>query len=330
MASERIEDISGGTLTSLASGDLFVVLDVSDATDDADGTAKNIAWSTMAAAATGPWTDGGTTTYLTSTADDLAIGGTDSDAPLFFDTSTSRLTLKNDSAPELELIDTNHSGVASIRAVSAHVYISNKAASGGSDLLLGTGGRTDDIRIDGSTSYVGINEGIAEAQIHITAGAATDIVGIFKGAASQTADLIQGRNSSDAVKFKVEADGKTVVHTNGSTLPTISGDTSFVVADTAAAATTCMISIIAGNTGISKLNFGDTDSETDGAITYSHANREMSFNAGAVAGCKIDNNSTAGETRFMLYDVDNATMERVTVGAADSGGSGYKVLRIPN
>jgi hypothetical protein len=45
---------------------------------------------------------------------------------------------------------------------------------------------------------------------------------------------------------------------------------------------------------------------------------------------RIDTDTTAGNTRFMLYDVDNATLERVTVGAADSGGAGFKVLRIPN
>jgi len=45
---------------------------------------------------------------------------------------------------------------------------------------------------------------------------------------------------------------------------------------------------------------------------------------------KVDNDSTAGNTRFFLYDVDNATLERVTVGIADSGGTGFKLLRIPN
>lgn len=38
----------------------------------------------------------------------------------------------------------------------------------------------------------------------------------------------------------------------------------------------------------------------------------------------------AGETSLWIYDDDNATLEQVTVGAADSGGSGFKVLRIPN
>jgi hypothetical protein len=45
---------------------------------------------------------------------------------------------------------------------------------------------------------------------------------------------------------------------------------------------------------------------------------------------QIDASSTATHTGMMLYDVDNATLERVTVGIADSGGGGFKVLRIPN
>jgi hypothetical protein len=51
---------------------------------------------------------------------------------------------------------------------------------------------------------------------------------------------------------------------------------------------------------------------------------------GATTVGRFDNNSTAGNTRFLVYDVDNATLERVSVGAADSGGTGFKVLRIPN
>ena len=45
---------------------------------------------------------------------------------------------------------------------------------------------------------------------------------------------------------------------------------------------------------------------------------------------RLDGTTTAGQTAMMLWDVDNATLERVTVGAADSGGVGFKLLRIPN
>lgn len=56
----------------------------------------------------------------------------------------------------------------------------------------------------------------------------------------------------------------------------------------------------------------------------------MVAGAAATEALKVDSSVAAGETRLLLYDVDNATMERVTVGAADSGGAGFKVLRIPN
>lgn len=38
----------------------------------------------------------------------------------------------------------------------------------------------------------------------------------------------------------------------------------------------------------------------------------------------------ATETSLWLFDFDNAAIQQVTVGAADSGGAGFKVLRIPN
>lgn len=38
----------------------------------------------------------------------------------------------------------------------------------------------------------------------------------------------------------------------------------------------------------------------------------------------------AGGVYLQVHDVDNGALEQVTVGAADSGGSGFKVLRIPN
>lgn len=57
---------------------------------------------------------------------------------------------------------------------------------------------------------------------------------------------------------------------------------------------------------------------------------ETSFTYGGAQAFKVDSNGTAGNTRMLVYDVDNATIERVSVGAADSGGAGFKVLRIPN
>lgn len=56
----------------------------------------------------------------------------------------------------------------------------------------------------------------------------------------------------------------------------------------------------------------------------------LNINQGATTVGRFDSDATAGNTRFMVYDVDNATLERVSVGAANSGGAGFKYLRIPN
>lgn len=54
-----------------------------------------------------------------------------------------------------------------------------------------------------------------------------------------------------------------------------------------------------------------------------------SFNA-LVTALKVDGSKVSGETRMLLWDVDKGALSRVTVGAADSGGTGYKLLRVPN
>jgi len=58
--------------------------------------------------------------------------------------------------------------------------------------------------------------------------------------------------------------------------------------------------------------------------------RHLRFYTNGTQQAAFDNNSTAGNTRFLIYDVDNGTIERVSVGAADSCGAGFKCLRIPN
>ncbi len=44
----------------------------------------------------------------------------------------------------------------------------------------------------------------------------------------------------------------------------------------------------------------------------------------------VDDNATGGNTRLSVWDVTAGSLKRVSIGAADSGGAGFKVLRIPN
>lgn len=83
-------------------------------------------------------------------------------------------------------------------------------------------------------------------------------------------------------------------------------------------------------TDYTDIEFGNLDE--DGNFILKHNNGKavkIRDNAGQV-NLQVDSNNTAGNTRFLIYDVDNGTLERVSVGAADSAGSGFKVLRIPN
>ena len=91
------------------------------------------------------------------------------------------------------------------------------------------------------------------------------------------------------------------------------------------------------STGASRLTVGSADAVVGGI--YGNATGEIVmavdalrvFNKGVtIERMQVDNTTTAGQTALRLYDVDNGTLERVTVGAADSGGVGFKVLRIPN
>jgi hypothetical protein len=45
---------------------------------------------------------------------------------------------------------------------------------------------------------------------------------------------------------------------------------------------------------------------------------------------KFDDSATADETRFLLWDVTAGSLKRVTRGATDSAGSGFRQLRIAN
>lgn len=63
-----------------------------------------------------------------------------------------------------------------------------------------------------------------------------------------------------------------------------------------------------------------------------HSADNLSLVAGGAEAIRAEDPAdlAATETSLWLYDKDNNTVEQVTVGAADSGGAGFKVLRIPN
>ena len=71
--------------------------------------------------------------------------------------------------------------------------------------------------------------------------------------------------------------------------------------------------------------------DVDSGIGSSAADN-VSIICGALEAIRAEDPAdlAASETSLWLYDLDNGAIQQVTVGAADSGGSGFKVLRIPN
>jgi len=66
------------------------------------------------------------------------------------------------------------------------------------------------------------------------------------------------------------------------------------------------------------------------ALTQIQLNTPSLIAGPTTGGLQSDVSTTARDTRLLIYDVDNGTVERVSVGDPDSGGANFKVLRIPN
>lgn len=86
----------------------------------------------------------------------------------------------------------------------------------------------------------------------------------------------------------------------------------------------------AGNNEVGATIEAVTTDVTVGSEDFALIFRTMVAGAAAAEIARFSRTATATHTGLMLYDVDNNAVERVTVGAADSGGVGFKALRIPN
>lgn len=82
--------------------------------------------------------------------------------------------------------------------------------------------------------------------------------------------------------------------------------------------------------GMSAANALTLSNNTGSVHIAANAGNRVQNIVGGVEVARFDGAAAAGQTRFLIYDVDNGTLERVSVGPPDSGGAGYKVLRIPN
>jgi len=121
-----------GSATQIDSGDSSII------------EAINTAYNT--AAAGGLWTDGGAITYLGSTTDDLALGGTDNTSPFYMDVSTGILALTGGVNVNSETVSdftgsglTLSSGALTVNTLASADGLSATASSGSGLEVLSSG-----------------------------------------------------------------------------------------------------------------------------------------------------------------------------------------------
>lgn len=84
--------------------------------------------------------------------------------------------------------------------------------------------------------------------------------------------------------------------------------------------------------GFAIADSGALISDGTGGISIVSVTAPIRFFSGSttVQAFNLDADNTANGTRAQIYDNTAAALRRITIGANDSGGAGYRVLRIPN
>lgn len=142
---------------------------------------------------------------------------------------------------------------------------------------------------------------------------------IYPGANSALLEL-KTKNSGGSVVTVAQFGGSTPVAKlkyNGNTvLETLAAGCQF---NNDAAFT---LSIVSSNP---RLTLASTD-----YLEYARGTDELKAVIAATERLRVDASATADDTALLLYDVSATAMKRVSRGAADSGGAGYRQLLIPN
>lgn len=241
----------------------------------------------------------------------------------------------------IKLVDTG--GARLIGGQFGKLYIN--AATG---VLVGTnGGETLGCRITGAVSVersTAVFAGNHFSAVAITFGASTSGCRMDASNAFDNGHTITNSGNANNLIIRQVSSGSTINLQFGDDssaavleiVPTATGSFEFskdirikntqaVILESSSGSSSASLSISSGD------NVGFTNSVSAKGFIFTQAGAgTINFDINSARSMQIDANNTAGNTRFLIYDVDNATLERVTVGVADSGGVGFKVLRIPN
>lgn len=218
----------------------------------------------------------------------------------------------------------------------------------------------------GTTAVVYAGTG---THVVITSQAAATVPLCLQGAASQSGNLTEWKNSGGTTVASISAagvlsvsSGNGVVYGSGSntylgTYFYVGNNTGLVTVEANASITWGTMAISRDSTSSNALRIStgrliaangsgtnnaatamiispgkSTGTATPATLTLQ---RTVVGSSGSTAqtlvdAMQLDGNTTAGETPMLLLDITAGTLKRVSIGASDSGGTGFKVLRVPN
>ena len=196
------------------------------------------------------------------------------------------------------------------------------------------GGSSGQIQYNSGGAFAGaaaLTYATSGTHLTATAQAGTVVPLAVQAATGQTADL-QRWNLSDGVqRTRIDANGMLTIQPNASGLYALTvndslGNTRLQI--TTDAGTIITSDVFQNPAGYRVTAFGGYV----GVLDYTRIvfNSTLDLESAGVSAGQFDNSTAAGQTRFLLWDVDKGALSRVSVGAADSGGTGFKLLRVPN
>ena len=150
-----------------------------------------------------------------------------------------------------------------------------------------------------------------------------DILGLGGGGVTYPLLAPDGSNSAPSYSFASET-GTGMYHAAGELYLVVQGVQRLILTEQRAIMGRLEASV--GTESVPSHTFAaDTDT---GMYNGGNPNR-LSFTLGGVESTRMEAGG-ASTTRFWLYDETNGGLKQVQVGAADSGGSGFRMLRVVN
>jgi hypothetical protein len=177
---------------------------------------------------------------------------------------------------------------------------------------------------EADATYVNVTGGST-----ITAGGAGVIPLVVRGAASQTANLLEARDNAGTVLARIDAAGK-VNASRGLVVVGRAGDNSIFLQHGEPAQTAVLVRGAASQSA----NLAEFQNSAGTVLVQVGPTGKVGSSEGFVISGRFDAQGAipggTNDTNVVLYSVPAAGLRRILVGGPDSAGTGFRTLRVLN